>query len=101
LRNQKQNRKKRQILKPSCIVFFGCARKDLITNKISNWTNVTNVFGEDLEYSGAGTMFRECFRKKIRGIRGIRLIRDKAKKIRVLLKTSILDKHQKHCSLSY
>jgi len=57
-------------------------------------------FGEELE-------FRECFRKKIRGtscpqlgIRGIRLIRDKAKKIRVLSKASILDKHKKHCSIS-
>ena len=51
-------------------------------------------FGEDLEYPGAGTLFREDFRKKIRGIRGIRLIRDKAKKIRVLSKASILGKHK-------
>jgi len=29
-------------------------------------------FGKVLEYPGAGTMFRECVRKKIRGIRDIR-----------------------------
>ena len=49
-------------------------------------------FGEDLEYPGADTMFRECFRKKIRGIRGIRLIRDKTEKPRVILKALMFGK---------
>jgi hypothetical protein len=57
-------------------------------------------FREELEYPGTGTMFRESFRKKIRGIRGIRLIRDKAKKIRMLSKASILDEYKKYCSTS-